>query len=746
MGTMNDKLRYISQTKKAIKDALVAKGVSVADTDTFRSYADKIGEIKGVSVYGDNDLTFHDYDGSILFSCSKEEAMALTELPELPVREGLVAQAWSMDLDKVKSTIESYGMCQVGVFYITDDERTRFYIDIANDIESYRTAAIYVGSDSAHEYEVDFGDGSDPVTVSATGKQYHTVKHYYASKGMKCISVKVVSGTLQLTDFSSDKNVMSNYYIGMYCLKKVELGKNVAFGYTPFNNCYGLETITFTKEFSGDFGVSCFENCYNLRHLCVNNAGVKGESFMNCYNLRTLILSNYGQRVTATDTDKYNGCSALEKVTCNHVTEIDESAFENCTNLRKAGISTQRVSSYAFRYCRALEDVSLEYVNGIIATSAFEGCNALSRIKMPNVTSIGASAFAGCYNLTVVDFTEAAAIPSLGTSVFGNSMCSFLVPPSLYDEWIVQTNWRDQINRIVTDVEPTECLEISITADDIKAYETSTRIYITARVNGHKVTTGEYVENVIYRRSIGSIGSFEKNTSPDAVAREVSYTLLGKTATTAIQQAGKVDYKIVCRYNVTDTSAATQLLYASYTAHTTEFSEMLVDGVAVPVALTYQFETTGEHEVAFRIKSEKGQISNPYQIFRSCTALTYADLTLCDMSTVTSTSSTAGTARMFNSCSSLKEVILPAAIAYLGYYMFYGCTNLTNLTIKAATAPSLYGQNTWGTSSYYIGYNTRSAGTNRLYVPVGSTGYTASGYSYLYSTSYCGFAREEVEL
>lgn len=40
-----DKLNYLNETKEAIKTALVEKGVSVSDSDTFRSYADKIGEI-----------------------------------------------------------------------------------------------------------------------------------------------------------------------------------------------------------------------------------------------------------------------------------------------------------------------------------------------------------------------------------------------------------------------------------------------------------------------------------------------------------------------------------------------------------------------------------------------------------------------------------------------------------------------------------------------------------------------------
>ena len=46
MGTRADKLSYLTGTKTAIKNAIIAKGVDVEDTDTFRAYADKIGQIE----------------------------------------------------------------------------------------------------------------------------------------------------------------------------------------------------------------------------------------------------------------------------------------------------------------------------------------------------------------------------------------------------------------------------------------------------------------------------------------------------------------------------------------------------------------------------------------------------------------------------------------------------------------------------------------------------------------------------
>lgn len=50
MGTITEKMSYLKETKQAIRTAIEEKGVSVADTDTFRSYASKIGTISGGGV------------------------------------------------------------------------------------------------------------------------------------------------------------------------------------------------------------------------------------------------------------------------------------------------------------------------------------------------------------------------------------------------------------------------------------------------------------------------------------------------------------------------------------------------------------------------------------------------------------------------------------------------------------------------------------------------------------------------
>ena len=94
MGSIADKLTYLNGTKTAIKEAIKAKGVAVTDTDTFRSYATKIGEISGggapATKYGcsiDNLLGNVDENGKYQFP-TEPFTLDMSSVKSLP-NEGL---------------------------------------------------------------------------------------------------------------------------------------------------------------------------------------------------------------------------------------------------------------------------------------------------------------------------------------------------------------------------------------------------------------------------------------------------------------------------------------------------------------------------------------------------------------------------------------------------------------------------------------------------------------------------------
>lgn len=50
-----------------------------------------------------NDVNFFDYDGTLLYAYTWEEAKALTELPPLPVHDGLEVREWNYTIEDIKA-------------------------------------------------------------------------------------------------------------------------------------------------------------------------------------------------------------------------------------------------------------------------------------------------------------------------------------------------------------------------------------------------------------------------------------------------------------------------------------------------------------------------------------------------------------------------------------------------------------------------------------------------------------------
>ncbi|MDO5765030.1 MAG: leucine-rich repeat domain-containing protein, partial [Elusimicrobiales bacterium] len=190
-----------------------------------------------------SDVTFIDYDGTVLYSYSMTEAQALTELPALPTHDGLVCQGWNWTLDSIKALNRPV---TVGAMYITDDGATRLHIRIAT--VGRMTVPLYIGQTVANGVSIDWGDGSAVETLAGTGNV--NTSHTYAEPGDYVILLMPEDGcTLSFGASSSDYCVMGpNRNNGrVYCnmLQDVSVGKNVtSIGAYAFQNCYSLESIT----------------------------------------------------------------------------------------------------------------------------------------------------------------------------------------------------------------------------------------------------------------------------------------------------------------------------------------------------------------------------------------------------------------------------------------------------------------------------------------------------------------------
>ena len=378
-----------------------------------------------------NDVTFIDYDGSILYSYSLAEAQALTELPALPSHDCLVCQGWNWTLEAIKALNRPV---TVGAMYITDDGATRLHIRIAT--AGRMNVPLYIGQTVSNGVSIDWGDGSTTKTLSGTGNV--NTSHTYAEPGNYVISLMPHDGcTLSFGDGSSSYCVIgpTGNTNRVYCnmLQYVYIGAGVtSIGNYAFSNCYSLASIIIPTGVTS-IGNSAFSNCYSLASITIPTGvtSIGNDAFYNCYSLASIT-------VTA------------------GVTSIGDSAFSSCNALASITIPTgvTSIGNYAFSNCCSLASITIP--NGVtsIGNSALSFCLSLASITIPTgVTSIGNYAFNGCNGMRYYDFSECTSVPDLSNKSAFNGIpsdCQMLIPSALYNNWKSATNWATYASKMVS--------------------------------------------------------------------------------------------------------------------------------------------------------------------------------------------------------------------------------------------------------------------------------------------------------
>lgn len=402
-----------------------------------------------------NDVNFYDYDGTILHSYTKDQFLALSAMPELPTREGLVCQGWNWTFDDAKEHVADLSKLNIGAMYITDDGDTRLYICIAT--EERMNVPLYWSQTVANGVSIDWGDGSAIQTFTGTGNKNTT--HTYATPGDYVIRLKVTSGTLGLGHGSISYCVMGpNGNNGrIYCnmLQKVEIGNSVAdIRIGAFYNCFSLLSISIPSLVTS-IGSYAFYNCYSITFITIPNrvTQISDYVFANSFSIKSIAIPN---GVTSINVAAFYICNSLRSVTLpSSVETIGNQAFYNCHALLSVTIpnSVINIGSSAFYNCQSLASVNIP--NGVvtISASAFQNCYTITLISMPSgVTSINASAFNSCFGMAIYDFTNHTSVPTLANvNAFQNipSDCVIKVLASLAEEWKAATNWSTYADKIV---------------------------------------------------------------------------------------------------------------------------------------------------------------------------------------------------------------------------------------------------------------------------------------------------------
>ena len=350
-------------------------------------------------------VNFIDYDGSVLYSYSESDALALTDLPANPSHSGLTAQGWNWTLAQIKAQLAAMPGVPVwvGQMYITDDGKTRIYCHF----ETGRLAP-YLGLGVNGTVTVDWGDGSSTDTLTGTSlTTVKTVQHTYSAAGDYTITLTVMSGSFEFFGASNVAHILKKSTettaninrVYANAVQRVEMGANANIGYYAFYYCSSLTSITIPDGVTS-IGDNAFYYCYSLASITIPDG----------------------------------------------VTSIGSTAVRSCSSLTSITIpdGVTSIGSSAFQYCYSLASITIPDGVTSIGSSAFSNCSSLASITIPDgVTSISSNTFQNCYGLGEIHFLPTTPPTVSAANAFQNLQtdCKIYVPAGSLAAYTSATNY-----------------------------------------------------------------------------------------------------------------------------------------------------------------------------------------------------------------------------------------------------------------------------------------------------------------
>lgn len=383
------------------------------DVDIFGITGILGGEIE------EKDIIFIDYDGTILYSYTLEEMRNLESLPPLPSHEGLTCQGWNWTLEEIK---DYNNPNVIGATYITDDGKTRIYIDVPDDNFSLNCGfGLYQGSAI-----IDWGDGNQEEIDGKTSVSTYFYPHTYKKKGSYVITIEVIGATLSINGSGNVSYLISTLNGSasqLHCslISKIELGNNVSLSTANFGNLTSLLTITIPETVKDISKLNLTKN-YKLKSLTLP----RGTT-----NITTTRLSQQNYNIdfisvppTFALFSRLLGNMGIKRFSIpKGATIIPQEFFGSCVRLKQLIIP---------------EGITA------IGQQGMSGLESLYKIEFPStISDIQTYAFMSS-KILIYDFSKCTSVPVISGSQPFNSTPStkiFIVPDELYDEWIVATNW-----------------------------------------------------------------------------------------------------------------------------------------------------------------------------------------------------------------------------------------------------------------------------------------------------------------
>ena len=216
-------------------------------------------------------------------------------------------------------------------------------------------------------------------------------------------------------------SIGNSAFLGCSSLTSVTIPNSVtSIGKNAFYNCSSLTSVTINSDAIVNKAYTLNDNFSNIfgsqvtQYIIGDNVkGIGDYAFFFCYGLTSITIPN---SVTSIGYAAFAGCYGLTSIVVENGNAKYDSRdncnaiIETATNTLVAGCKTTTIpnsvtsiGAYAFNGCYDLTSITIPNSVTSIGERAFESCYGLTSVTIPNsVTSIGDYAFAGSYDLTSI--------------------------------------------------------------------------------------------------------------------------------------------------------------------------------------------------------------------------------------------------------------------------------------------------------------------------------------------------------
>lgn len=287
MGTTAQKLQAILDSKEAIRQSIIAKGVAVSESVEFDEYNTKISEIpvgsSGAGT-GDYNVKYLDYNGNIIMEKNVDSGESVTP-PDPITHDYLIFYGWTKSGNNI--TCDKL----IGAQYTTVDNKTYAFVTVT--VLTGLSPIIYLSNLAEVPLSVDWGDGTAPDTTSAIGLYNPT--HTYDTAGHYLITI--TGASCQLASTAGALFGALNYKV---ILDKIYISALHTLYTNTFSNHWSLRFVVISYGITllnGTFNVAKSLSCAILPNSIID-AGP--STFSSAGALECLVMSSNTVTVKST--------------------------------------------------------------------------------------------------------------------------------------------------------------------------------------------------------------------------------------------------------------------------------------------------------------------------------------------------------------------------------------------------------------------------------------------------------------